>query len=138
MKAVSTITLFVEDLSASRDFYRDALDLPLVFEDRESAAFQIGGMLVNLLVVSATAELIEPASAAPAASGARFVVTVAVDDVDTAVQELTGRGVTLLNGPINRPWGVRTASFTDPAGHIWELAQPIAGPTIAGADSCSG
>jgi len=28
------------------------------------------------------------------------------------------RGVALLNGPMNRPWGVRTASFADPGGHI--------------------
>jgi uncharacterized glyoxalase superfamily protein PhnB len=32
------------------------------------------------------------------------------------------RGVKLLNGPIDRPWGPRTASFMDPAGHIWEIA----------------
>jgi lactoylglutathione lyase len=33
--------------------------------------------------------------------------------------------VELLNGPLNRPWGVRTASFTDPGGHIWEVAQEL-------------
>ena len=36
--------------------------------------------------------------------------------------ELAARGVTLLNGPMDRPWGIRTASFTDPSGHIWEIA----------------
>ena len=33
------------------------------------------------------------------------------------------RGVELLNGPMDRPWGIRTAAFADPAGHIWEIAQ---------------
>jgi uncharacterized glyoxalase superfamily protein PhnB len=33
--------------------------------------------------------------------------------------------VVLLNGPVDRPWGVRTASFTDPAGHIWRIAQDL-------------
>jgi uncharacterized glyoxalase superfamily protein PhnB len=37
--------------------------------------------------------------------------------------ELASRGVTLLNGPIDRPWGIRTACFQDPAGHIWEIAK---------------
>ena len=37
--------------------------------------------------------------------------------------ELARRGVTLLNGPMDRPWGVRTASFVDPGGHIWEIAK---------------
>ena len=39
-----------------------------------------------------------------------------------AVAEFASRGVELLNGPVDRPWGVRTAAFADPAGHIWELA----------------
>ena len=42
--------------------------------------------------------------------------------------ELAGRGVELLNGPVNRPWGVRTASFADPGGHIWEIAQELPRP----------
>jgi uncharacterized glyoxalase superfamily protein PhnB len=33
--------------------------------------------------------------------------------------------VTLLNGPIDREWGKRTASFTDPDGNIWEVAQDL-------------
>lgn len=50
-----------------------------------------------------------------------------MDDVDAVCAELTGHGVELLNGPVNRPWGVRTASFTDPGGHIWEIAQDLPG-----------
>jgi lactoylglutathione lyase len=36
---------------------------------------------------------------------------------------LKSRGVALLNGPIDRPWGMRTASFRDPDGYIWEIAK---------------
>jgi len=32
-------------------------------------------------------------------------------------------GVTLLNGPVDRPWGRRTAAFADPSGNVWEVAQ---------------
>jgi lactoylglutathione lyase len=56
-------------------------------------------------------------------AGSRAVFTIPVDDVDALCAELTARGVTLLNGPMDRPWGVRTASFCDPAGHIWEIAK---------------
>jgi uncharacterized glyoxalase superfamily protein PhnB len=31
--------------------------------------------------------------------------------------------VKLLNGPMDRPWGIRTAAFADPAGHVWEIAK---------------
>ena len=59
---------------------------------------------------------------APASDGARMVLTVGVDDVDAVCAELAAKGVELLNGPMDRPWGIRTASFRDPSGHIWELA----------------
>ena len=49
-------------------------------------------------------------------------VTIEVHDVDTMCAELARRGVELLNSPMTRPWGIRTASFRDPGGHIWEVA----------------
>jgi len=49
--------------------------------------------------------------------------TISVDDVDATCAELVSRGVELLNGPIDRPWGIRTASFLDPNGYIWEIAK---------------
>ena len=50
-----------------------------------------------------------------------------VDDVDAVSSELAGRGVRLLSGPADRPWGMRTVTFADPGGHIWEIAQEIPG-----------
>src|SRR3954447_22931907 len=123
---ISAITLFVEDLGAARTFYRDVLGLAVHYEDQESVVFAFGSTLVNLLVTSAAPELIEPATVAAPGSGNRFQLTVDVADVDAMCERLTARGVQLLNGPIDRPWGVRTATFRDPAGHIWELAQPTA------------
>ena len=31
----------------------------------------------------------------------------------------------LVDGPMDRPWGIRTAAFADPGGHIWEIAQTL-------------
>jgi Uncharacterized protein conserved in bacteria len=56
-------------------------------------------------------------------SGTRFVFTIMVEDVDAMCADLVHRGVKLLNGPMDRPWGIRTASFVDPAGYIWEIAK---------------
>jgi uncharacterized glyoxalase superfamily protein PhnB len=50
-----------------------------------------------------------------------------VGDVDAACVELRRRGVRLLNGPVDRPWGKRTAAFADPAGAVWEVAQDLPG-----------
>ena len=119
---IGAITLFVEDLPSTKRFYREALGMPIHFEDDDSAVFDFGNTLVNLLRRSAAPELIEPATVADPEAGARFQLTIEVDDVDATCRELACRGVELLNGPLDRPWGVRTASFRDPAGHIWEIA----------------
>ena len=121
-KGISAITLFVEDLAAARRFYGEAFGLPVHYEDDASVVFNFGNTLINLLKVSEAPELIEPASVAPRDAGSRMQLTITVDDVDALCAQLTARGVELLNGPMDRPWGIRTASFRDPAGHIWEIA----------------
>jgi len=99
------------------------LRLPVKFEDDDSAVFDFGNTIINLLRTTAARELIEPAVVASREGGSRLQLTIQVDDVDATSAELATRGVELLNGPMNRPWGVRTASFSDPGGHIWEIAQ---------------
>ena len=120
--SIGAVTLFVEDLPASKAFYSDVFGLELRFEDQDSAVFELGGTLLNLLDVAAAPELVDPAPVAPPDSGVRLQFTVQVDDVDAACSELRRRGVELLSGPVDRPWGPRTASFRDPSGHVWEIA----------------
>lgn len=118
---VTAITLFTEDLAASRAFYAAFFDAGPTYEDDASAVFLAGATMVNLLRVEAVAELIAPARMAP--PGIRAVYTLPVEDVDAACAALESRGITLLNGPMDRPWGIRTASLQDPSGHVWELAK---------------
>ena len=122
-KRVDVITLFTEDLEQTKKFYQEIFGLPVHFEDPNSAVFKLDNLMINLLKLSEADELIQPARAAKRESGNRFVFTMTVDDVDKVCAELAQRGVELLNGPMDRPWGIRTASFMDPAGHIWEIAK---------------
>ncbi len=119
---IEAITLFAEDLEATKQFYLDVFGLPLMFEDPNSAVFNFGNTIINLLRISEAPELISPAAVAGPSAGVRHQFTLGVEDVDAMCRELATRGVTLLNGPMDRPWGIRTASFADPAGHIWEIA----------------
>jgi catechol 2,3-dioxygenase-like lactoylglutathione lyase family enzyme len=120
---IFAITLFVEDLQAAKQFYLNVFGLPIAYEDNNSAVFKFGDTLINLLKVSEARELVEPARVAGPEVGSRFVFTLHVDDVDAMCAELSARGVKLLNGPMDRPWGIRTASFVDPGGYIWEIAK---------------
>ena len=124
-KSIDFITLFTEELEQSKAFYQDVFGLRLIFEDENSAVFRFANTGINLLRAEAASELVNPGTVAGRDGGARLVFTIGVDDVDAVCAELAAHGVDLLNGPVNRPWGVRTASFTDPGGHIWEIAQEL-------------
>ena len=124
LKTVGAITFFVEDPQRSKEFYRRAFDVDAVFEDENSVAFKFDDLVLNLLKRGAAVdELLGPVPAADA--GASFMVTISVDDADAACADLTRRGVTIVSGPLDRPWGVRTAAFLDPDGYIWEVAADI-------------
>jgi lactoylglutathione lyase len=122
---LSVITLFAEDLAPVKSFYQDVLGLQVLFDGESQAVFKFQNLVINLTGASDPLKLIAPAAVASREAGSRFQLVIQVDDVDAACAELTRHGVTLLNGPEDRPWGVRTASFTDPAGHIWEVARDL-------------
>jgi catechol 2,3-dioxygenase-like lactoylglutathione lyase family enzyme len=131
LKSVGAITLFVVDPRASKAFYEKVFDIAPIFEDESSAAFKFDNTIINLLEIPAAHELIDPAPVAGPDSGSRFQLTIWVRDADAVCEQLASHGVALLNGPISREWGVRTASFTDPDGHIWEIAQQLPEADVA-------
>jgi lactoylglutathione lyase len=54
--------------------------------------------------------------------GSRPYVTQAADAVRA---ELDEHGVTLISGPADRDWGMRTITFADPDGYIRQIAQDL-------------
>lgn len=125
LSSVGAITMFVADHERAKSFYEQAFDAEIVYEDEDAVAFKFESIIVNLLVTKEAHELIGPAVVAEQEAGSRFQLTINVLDTDAVCEELARRGVTLLNGPIDRPWGLRTAAFADPDGHIWEVAAEI-------------
>jgi catechol 2,3-dioxygenase-like lactoylglutathione lyase family enzyme len=125
LKSVGAITMFVDDPRQSKEFYERVFEVSPVFEDENSAAFEFENLIVNLLAERAAPELIEPTPVAGRETGERFQLTIWVEDANAVVEQLRSAGVELLNGPIDRPWGLRTAAFADPDGHVWEVAAKI-------------
>ena len=119
--------MFVEDPQRSKAFYERVFELAPIYEDDDAVAFRFEGAIVNLLRTTAAPSLIEPAAVAAPGTGASFQLTIWVGDADAACAALAERGVELLNGPLDRDWGVRTACFADPDGHVWEVAQELSG-----------
>lgn len=90
-KRIDAITLFVEDLDTAKAFYRDVFELPIHFENDDSAVFKFGDTVINLLRVTNADELISPAVVASPAAGSRMVFTIGVDDVDEMLDKLSAR-----------------------------------------------
>jgi catechol 2,3-dioxygenase-like lactoylglutathione lyase family enzyme len=125
LKSVGAITLFVEDPQRSKAFYEKVFEVPMIFEDENSAVLQFENTIINLLATPAAHELIAPGAVGGPNAGARVQFTIWVEDANAVIAELSNRGVELLNGPLDREWGMRTAAFTDPDGHVWEVAQNL-------------
>ena len=122
---LGALTMFVEDVQHVRAFYRDVLGLRAVFEDDVSIVFDLGGTTLNVLAVTAAADVVAPARPAAVGDMPRMLLSLWVEDVDAVCRDVQERGVVLLNGPVDRSWGKRTAAFADPAGAVWEIAQDI-------------
>ncbi len=119
---LGAVTLFAEDLATTKAFYTDVFGLPVAGEDEVSVVFLFGDTMVNVLQATEAPELITPVPVAGPDTGARVQFTLHVTDVDATCEDLTQRGAKLVNGPMDRPWGIRTAVIADPAGHLWEIA----------------
>jgi lactoylglutathione lyase len=116
--------LLVRDLARCTTFYRDTLGLEVQDSDSTSTAFRIDNVYFFLLEAATAAQMIGKASLA-LHEGSRVLLAAGVENVDTAYEELKAKGVTMLNPPIDQPWGLRTAYFADPEGNFWEINQPV-------------
>jgi hypothetical protein len=72
------------------------IDLPA------GAVFHFRNTLINLSKVTGAKELVEPALVGDSTAGIRQVYTITVNDVDAMCAEHQSRGLTLLNGPMDR------------------------------------
>ncbi len=125
LPAIGVTVLFCSDLDASTAFYRDALGAALVNADPQSAFLDLSGSKILLLSPEGAIDLVGDGVATDAGVPPTGELVCFVDDVDEVVIALARSGVTFLRGPENRRWGMRTAHFADPDGHVWEIAQSL-------------
>jgi lactoylglutathione lyase len=128
IKDVGAIILFVEDLQRSKVFYHDVLGLDVEFEDGESVGFKIEGLAFIVLQAGRARVQLQGEPTATPGAGATAFLTTFTGDVDALHANLAERGVHFFQRPTDQPWGMRTAYFKDPDGHVWEIAEPIKQP----------
>lgn len=123
MNQVGYVILFVGDLERSVAFYRDVIGLPFKLRGDGYAEFATQGAKFGLYDRNRLEELTGQEVEAPGSPGGEVVLL--VEDVDAEAQRLRAAGATILNGPVDRPWGHRTVHVEDPDGFVVELAVEI-------------
>ena len=120
------IRLLVSDFPACFRFYRDALGFTPTFgaENEVYADFDAGGQGIALFQRELMAEAVGAAAGGYVQDAA--VLVLATANVDAAAEALRAKGVLLVSEPADRPdWGIRTAHFRDPDGHLIEINCPL-------------
>ncbi len=123
-KQINAMNLIVGDLERSKAFYREVFGLSPLHEEEDLAVFGFKNTYIALRH--------DPAhQAAPAgevlglAQKGLGQFGIFVDDVDAVRAELDAHGVKFISAPEDRDWGMRTMTFADPGGYIWEIAQDL-------------
>jgi len=123
-KRFFALNLIVGDLERSKAFYREVFGLAPLNEEEDLAIFRFTDTFVALRHAPAhqRAPTDEVLGLAQKGVGQFAIV---VEDVDAVRAELDEHGVTVISGPANRDWGMRTLTFADPGGYTWGIAQDL-------------
>jgi len=123
-KRLSAVNLIVGDLEGVKAFYRQAFGLDSLHEEDDLAIFRLGETFFALRHDPARPTDPSEEYLRLAKKGAGQF-SIRVEDVDAVHAELAANGVTFIDGPTDRPWGMRTLTFSDPAGYTWGIAQDL-------------
>jgi len=122
-KQIFAINLIVGDLERSKTFYREVFGLAPLDEEEDLAIFRFGDTYVAVRH--------DPAHQPPGGEVLDLAqkgvgqFAIVVEDVDAVRAELDEHGVTVISGPADRDWGMRTLTFADPGGYTWGIAQDL-------------
>ena len=122
-KQIVAINLIVGDLDRSKTFYREVFGLPPQHEEEDVTVFRFKNMYVMLQ--HHPAHQAPPGEVLGLAQKGIGQFAILVEDVDAVRAELDEHGVTLISGPADRDWGMRTITFADPGGYTWGIAQDL-------------
>jgi len=112
---ISMATIWVENPRSLRDWYTDHLGMRVI---QETPRFvQLGWDERDCLLAFHVGTPLE--------NPERVQLHIRVDDVDATYRALSAKGLEFDEPPTNKPWGLRTATLKDPAGHGLEFEVPL-------------
>ena len=129
IRGIDYTVIFARQMQVMREFYGTTLGFPL---HRELSArwveFRVGSNILAL--TEHGGRFADPAPPIGALS-LQLAFRVAPSEVASCVAVLTERGVRIISGPTDQPFGHRTVFFRDPDGNVLEIYAEIELPKQA-------
>lgn len=121
---LSLVTLGVSDLARARKFYEEGLGFPVQPQSTDDVVFF--GLRGVWLGLWSRESLAEDAGVSSEGSGFRGMALAhnvrSRDEVDGLLAQAERAGATIVRRAQEAFWGGYTGYFTDPDGHLWEVA----------------
>lgn len=120
---ISMITLGVRDFDQAVQFYGEGLGFPRMESPPEVAFFTLKGSWLGLYSRTALAEDATVSSGGSGFHGFALVHNVASEsEVEQVIGQAVAAGASLVKPPQKVSWGGYSGYFSDPDGHLWEVA----------------
>ncbi|MBB5751149.1 VOC family protein [Prosthecomicrobium pneumaticum] len=120
---LSLVTLGVADVARARAFYEALGWRAASASTPEVAFFPLAGAVLALFGRNALADDANVSPAGDGFSGFALAHNVeSVARVDAVIAHALACGARLVRGPRKTEWGGYSAYFSDPDGHLWEVA----------------
>ena len=130
VKTINHVTLVVQDLEASREFYCDLLGMDEV--DRPGFSFggkwfQAGDTQIHLILEHDESGPAGENTSIQQKSSRNHHFAFEIEDGRAAVKVFEDAGIPLMAGPQERPDGAFQVFVNDPDGYVVELCSPPTG-----------
>ncbi|KAB2911212.1 MAG: VOC family protein [Hyphomicrobiaceae bacterium] len=120
---LSLITLGVSDVGRSRKFYETLGFVASSAGNEDVAFFPAGGVVLALYGRTALARDAGVSESTPGAVGVSLAHNVRTEsEVSAVLQEAAAAGGRVIKSAHKVFWGGTVGYFTDPDGHMWEVA----------------
>ncbi len=119
LRAIDYTVIFARRMDAMRTFYGSVLGFPLHRElGPQWVEYRVGS---NILALTERGLMFNDPAPPVGALSLQLAFRVSPGEVAGCATTLTGRGVDIISGPTDQPWGHRTLFFRDPDGNVLEI-----------------
>jgi catechol 2,3-dioxygenase-like lactoylglutathione lyase family enzyme len=123
IRSLDYTVIFARQMQAMREFYGVTLGFPLHKELGERwVEFRVGS---NILALTERGAIFDDPSPPIGALSLQLAFRVTPAEVATCASTLKERGVRIISGPTDQPFGHRTLFFRDPDGNVLEIYAEI-------------